>query len=129
MFGHKQLPAWASCVSSELARILHENAARVGGVILDDFLFHCPKQLGKQHFEKQLRKVDSIMRRLGVPPNDKGQGPSHRVTFSGIVIDTIKGHMDVEEEQRQYVLQRLEDLINAQQCRTKDIASVNGSLG
>ena len=43
MFGHKQLPAWASCVSSELARILHENVIRVAGVLIDDFLFHGPK--------------------------------------------------------------------------------------
>jgi hypothetical protein len=27
MFGHRQLPAWASCVSSEMARILHRPSA------------------------------------------------------------------------------------------------------
>ena len=40
MFGHKQLPAWASCVSSELARILTHKGINVVGVLIDDFLFH-----------------------------------------------------------------------------------------
>lgn len=45
------------------------------------------------------------MSKLGVPPNDKGQGPTQRPVFSGIVIDTLAGLMDVEEEQRIYVVQ------------------------
>ena len=129
MFGHKQLPAWASCVSSELARILHENCIRVAGVLIDDFLFHGPKELGKEKFAQQLKEADTIMTKLGVPPNDKGQEPTQTPTFSGIVINTQAGFMDVEEEQRQYCIQRLEELLNAQSCKTKDMTSLNGSLG
>ena len=129
MFGHKQLPAWASCVSSELARILHENTIRVAGVLIDDFLFHGPHQLGKETLEKQLEEADALMTRLGVPPNNKGQQPTQDPVFSGIVINTVSGYMDVEEEQRQYCIQRLKEFIDAQSVATKDLASVNGSLG
>ena len=130
MFGHKQLPAWASCVSSELARIFHENVIRVAGVLIDDFLFHCPKELGKEYFQQQLDEADALMTKLGVPPNDKGQGPSQRLVFSGIVIDSIIGITDVEEEeQRLYCVQRLEEYLEAHRARTKSVRSINGSLG
>ena len=129
MFGHKQIPAWASCVSSELARILHHNYIRVAGVLIDDFLFHGPKEDGPEALQKQLDETDKIMTELGVPPNDKGTNPTQRLTFSGICIDTVSGLLDIDDEQRQYVIHRLEDLIPQQSCLTKDLASVNGSLG
>jgi GH24 family phage-related lysozyme (muramidase) len=49
--------------------------------------------------------------------------------FSGILLDTVKGVYDVDEEQRAYVLQRLIDIVGQQQCATKILESVNGSLG
>ena len=51
MFGHKQLPAWASCVSSELARILHQKGARV---IIDDILFHGPASEGAAGLQRTM---------------------------------------------------------------------------
>ena len=129
MFGHKQLPAWASCVSSELARILHHGGARVIGVLIDDLLFHGPAAEGADALQKKMDKVDQTMRNLGLPPNDKGQAPSTRVVFSGILIDTVAGHLSIDEEQREYVLERLGDLLEREHCITKDLESVNGSLG
>ena len=129
MFGHRQLPAWASCASSELARILHQNCARVLAVLIDDFMFHGLAALGAAALQKQLVKVDATMRDLGVPPNDKGQAPATQAVFSGILLDTVKGVYDVDEEQREYVLQRLIDIVGQKQCATKILESVNGSLG
>ena len=129
MFGHRQLPAWASCVSSELARILHNECIRVAGVLIDDFLFHSPASEGPESMQAQLRQADSIMKKLGVPPNNKGQGPSTSVVFSGIRVDSVAGHFSVDEEQREYVIQRLSDILKESHCATKDLESVNGSLG
>ena len=119
MFGHRQLPAWASCVSSELARILHHGGARVIGVLIDDLLFHGPAAEGAHALQQKMDKVDQTMRRLGLPPNNKGQAPSTRVVFSGILIDTVAGHLSVDEEQREYVLERLKDLLAQEHCITK----------
>ena len=69
------------------------------------------------------------MTKLGVPPNAKGQGPAQRLVFAGIVIDSVIGITDVEEEQRLYCLQRLEEFLEAQRVRTKAVSSINGSLG
>ena len=67
----------------------------------DDFLFHSPAADGPEIMkEQQLRKIDEIMTKLGVPPNDKGQGPNTSIVFSGIRIDTtVKGIFSVDEEQ------------------------------
>ena len=129
MFGHRQLPAWASCVSSELARILHKECAPVIGTIIDDLLFHGPAKDGAAALQARLDKADNLMAKLGLPTNDKGQAPSTRVVFGGIVIDTVEGVLDVDEEQRKYVIQRLEDVLGGQHCEVKVLESINGSLG
>ena len=129
MFGHKQLPAWASCVSSELARILHNECIRVIGVLLDDFLFHGPAAEGAEGLQKNLDKADSIMEELGVPPNDKGQGPDTSLVFQGILIDTIAGLFSVDEEQREYIISRLKDILKSDHVDRKVLESINGSLG
>ena len=129
MFGHRQLPAWASCVSSELARILHNECIRVAGVLLDDFLFHSPASEGPETLQRQLDEADEIMSTLGVPCNDKGQGPSTKVVFSGILIDSVAGELSIEEEQREYILERLQEIAARDRCKRKTLESINGSLG
>ena len=69
------------------------------------------------------------MTKLGVPPNDKGQEPSTSIVFSGIRIDTIAGTFSVDEEQREYVIQRISDILLLDHCSRKDLESINGSLG
>ena len=68
------------------------------------------------------------MTKLGVPPNDKGQEPSERVTFSGIIIDTLLGYFDIEEEQGQYCIQRLEELLALTSAKTASLKSLDGTL-
>ena len=102
MFGHPQLPAFSSCVSSEIARILHNEGARVAGVILDDFLFHGDRERGKEIFRQELEKTEEIFAKLGVPTNEKGHPPDTRLTFAGLALDTVAGTVDIDEEQRLY---------------------------
>ena len=91
--------------------------------------FHGPAKDGATALQAQLDEADKIMKKLGLPPNDKGQSPSTRVVFSGITIDTVEGMLDIDEEQRTYVLQRLQDIAENQHCDIKTLESVNGSLG
>ena len=105
MFGHRQLPAWASCVSSELARILHNECIMVAGLILDDYLFIGRAHLGPDHLQTQLDKTDAIMEDLNLPSNDKGLPPDTSNTFVGIRVDTLIGEFNVDEDHRLYTLQ------------------------
>lgn len=129
MFGHKQLPTWASVVSSELGRILHNEAARVAGTIIDDFLFHGPLLEGRAKFDKDLATVDTIMRALKVPPNNKGQDPNTAVTFSGLLIDTLAGCISIDEEQRLYIIEKIKHILKRERCSPKEMRSLNGSIG
>lgn len=129
MFGHKQLPAWASCVSSELARILQHQCIRVIALLIDDLLFLGPASEGPQGLQRSLDEADSLMAKLGLPSNDKGQPPSTNVVFAGIRIDTIEGRLTVDEEQRQYIIHKIDAVLGRQSVRTKELESLNGSLG
>ena len=88
-----------------------------------------PASVDKADFVAQLKATDTVMSALGVPPNDKGQGPDTRAVFSGILIDTVAGIKDIDEEQRLYLIQRLEDILGSDSASPKVFASVNGSLG
>ena len=130
MFGQKQLPTWASVVSSELARILHHNGSRVIGTIIDDILFHGLRTRGLSRFQKEMTNARKIMKELNLPPNDKGQPPSTKLTFKGITIDTVSGFLSIEEEQRAYVCERIDDIIQSpnNKCRRKELRSLDGSI-
>ena len=65
---------------------------------------------------------------MRVPPNEKGQDPNTSAVFSGIQIDTLAGDMDIYELQREYIIQRINDLLSMSECRCKDLTSVYGSL-
>jgi hypothetical protein len=129
MFGHKQLPAWASCVSSELARILQQQCIRVIALLIDDLLFLGPACEGPQGLQRSLDKTDDLMEKLGLPSNDKGQPPSTCVVFSGIRIDSIEGLLTVDEEQRQYIIHKINAILARKSVLTKELESLNGSLG
>ena len=129
MFGQKQLPAWASCVSSELARILQQQCIRVIALLIDDFLFLGPASEGPEGLRDALDKADEIMEKLGLPSNNKGQPPSHCVVFSGIRIDSLKGLLTVDEEQRLYIIFKLETILARDAVATKELESLDGSLG
>jgi hypothetical protein len=129
MFGQKQLPAWASCVSSELARILQQQCIRVIALLIDDFLFLGPASEGPEGLREALKKTDDLMKKLGLPSNDKGQPPSHSVVFSGIRIDSLKGMLTVDEEQRLYIIFKIKTILIQDAVATKELESLDGSLG
>ena len=61
MFGFKQLPWWASCVSSELTRILSHQGCEVVGLIIDDLLMRSPKCDGHGIATQRYNKARAIM--------------------------------------------------------------------
>lgn len=129
MFGHPQLPAYASCVSSEIARILHNGGARVAGIIIDDFLFHGPKERGIAQFQRELDQAEQTMSDLAVPANDKGHPPAQALTFAGLALETLNGAVDIDEEQRIYMIARIKDILEDGHVMDSTLQSVNGSLG
>ena len=127
-FGWKSAPAYASSVSAELKRILESFGVSVAGVYLDDFLIRGSTR------QECLRNRDTAIRiltALGLPPNDKGQGPcapEEGIVFLGVRIRTSDCSMTVTEEHRQYAVARLTSLLNKKSASLKELESVCGIL-
>jgi hypothetical protein len=111
IFGHKTAPAWSSCVSAELARILEEHGVRVIGCFVDDLCLAAASALElRTHLDTTLR----IMSELGLPPAPgKTSAISQQVVFLGMRIDSTDLTFTVSEEHRTYALALLDDLIEA----------------
>jgi hypothetical protein len=108
---------------------LHNGGTRVAGVILDDFLFHGPQERGEEVFEQELKKADTTMEDLDIPTNDKGKGPAQALTFSGLALETLKGTVDIDEEQRVYMIARIKDILKQATVLDPVLQSINGSFG
>ncbi len=100
MFGFKQLPWWASCVSSELARILTHERIQVAGLILDDLLLVTKASDPPGDARTKYDLAKKIMADLGIAANNKGELPAHTVIFCGLLIDTLSMTVRISEEHR-----------------------------
>ena len=72
MFGFKQLPWWASCVSSELARILRHEGIQVAGLMLDDLMLVTKASAAAGKADADYKLAQEIMDELGVKANNNG---------------------------------------------------------
>jgi hypothetical protein len=126
IFGHKTAPAWSSCVSAELARILEEHGVRVIGCFVDDLCLAAASALElRTHLDTTLR----IMSELGLPPAPgKTSAISQQVVFLGMRIDSTDLTFTVSEEHRTYALALLDDLIEAGSATRQQLESLAGVL-
>ena len=127
-FGLKPAPAFASVVSAEAKRILESFGISVAGVYIDDFLIRAAT---KEQCEKDLAKAISILTALGIPPNEKTQGPCapHQgITFLGVRIRTADCSMSVTEEHRRYSMTRVRAMLKQGSATLRDLESVCGIL-
>ena len=127
-FGWKPAPAYASSVSAELKRILESFGVSVAGVYLDDFLI---RGKTKQECKRNLEKAIAVLTALGLPPNDKTQGPcspEEGIVFLGVRIRTKDCSMTVTEEHRQYAIARLSSMLTRKSATLKELESVTGIL-
>lgn len=127
-FGLKTAPAWASVVSAELVRILTKSGVRVVGCFLDDLLI---AGASKQECQAALDEAIKIMKRLGLPANDKTippKSPEEGIVFLGVHIRTSDMRFTISEEHRQYAIDRVGTVLDDGVATKGDLASIAGVL-
>ena len=128
MFGFKQLPWWASCVSAEIIRILNHEGCKVAGNIIDDFLLVHDGNKSIASANHEYNHAKKILRELGVTANDKGARPCHNLVFTGLQLDTIAMTMSISPEHRDYCIDRLHSYLHSSAIHMNDLRSLAGSL-
>ena len=92
------------------------------GCLIDDLLFCSHPGQSESDFQSDLDRADAIMTILGVPPNDKGQGPAHALTFCGLIVDSAAGQIKVSDEHAAYCLERLDAVVVSSKARATALA-------
>ena len=127
-FGQKSAPAYASAVSAAAKKILESFGISVAGVYIDDFLI---RAASKAECETALRKATAILSALGIPPNEKTQGPcapEEGITFLGVRIKTDTCTMLVTQEHRRYSVARVQQVIQDGVVSLRELESIAGIL-
>ena len=127
-FGLKTAPAWASVVSAELVRILKKAGVRVVGCFLDDLLI---AGRTRKLCQRALNKARSIMKRLGLPANEKTippRSPEEGIVFLGVHIRTADMRFTISEEHRAYAMDRVSTVLEQGTATKGDLSSIAGVL-
>lgn len=124
-FGVKSAPAWASLVSGELCRILQSFGVHVAGVYIDDILIRART---KEKCKQDMDVVARVAKALGIPLNEKTQGPAQKLPYLGVNIDTVDCVMTVTREHRLYAMSRLAEVLHQSTMTAKDMESLCGIL-
>ena len=127
-FGLKSAPAFASAVSAEAKKILESFGISVAGVYIDDFLIRAASE---EECAAALRKATAILTALGIPPNEKTQGPcapEEGITFLGVKIKTDTCSMSVTKEHRRYSVARVQQVLKRGEVSLKELESIAGIL-
>ena len=94
---------------------------------LDDFLIFGPPD--KEVCEKQLKEVEVVFRRLGVPiACHKTEGPARVITFLGIIIDLVAGILRLPEEKVARLSQTIREWGDRRSCTKRELLSLIGQL-
>ena len=127
-FGLKSAPAFASAVSMEEVRILRAQNIDVVGVYIDDILI---RGRNKSECESALRRACAILAALGIPTNEKVQGPRaphEGIVFLGVNIRTDNCSMTITDEYRAYALDRVDSALQLRTISLKTLESIGGIL-
>ena len=127
-FGLKSAPAYASAVSMEAVRILRAHGVEVVGVYIDDILV---RGSTKSECERSLRRACEVLASLGIPTNEKTQGPcspQQGIVFLGMRISSADCSITVTDEYRAYATDRVEEVLLAKKASLKQLESIAGIL-
>ena len=127
-FGLKSAPAYASAISAEAKRILEAFGVSVAGVYIDDFLI---RAASRAECERALKVATTVLTALGIPPNDKTQGPcspEEGIKFLGVHVRTSDCSMSVTPEHRQYSIARVQEVIDKGSVSLRQLESICGVL-
>ena len=127
-FGHKNAPAFASLVSSEVLRIIRHEFGIRACAYLDDFaLLSSSFREGHQHMAAVLR----LLRDLGLPVSVlKIQQPSQRQKYLGLTFDTIKQEVSIAQDAHSFahLRQRVSSWLSGSSLTFAQLRSACGQM-
>lgn len=94
---------------------------------LDDFLFI--GEAGTEDCNKLLREFESLAEELGIPLEaDKTEGPTTRLTFLGIELDSVAGTYRLPQEKVEDLRANIRQLTQKKKATLKELQQVIGKL-
>ena len=126
-FGLRSAPKIFNAVADALEWCLRADVIRHVFHYLHDFVvLGAP---GSDERSRALEKLRSRCTELGIPlAAHKCEGPSTKITFLGIVIDTSVGELSLPAEKLNHLRDLLEDWGDRKSCSLKDLESLIGYL-
>ena len=125
-FGLAPVPAWASCVSGHLAKILKSKGVTGITFYVDDFLIVCDT---KEEALRQVAIFVAVMRQLGLAvAEDKMEEPSQQCVYLGLLLDTVKMEVTITAERAAAIIADINGFLVAGHGSKKKLHSLQGKL-
>ena len=124
--GLRVAPAFACGLSGEMVQFLTSLGIHCS-MYVDDLIICAatPEQCARD-----MATAVSVFTWLGLRCNpDKQAGPSKRLRYLGLIIDTVAGTVSIDNDRRLDLLRSVRRLIDAGSCGTKDLETLIGKLG
>ena len=127
-FGLRSAPYLFNLVATALEWIIKEQSTSPYVIhYLDDYLFAGPAN--NSCCKHTLEMSKSVCSHLGIKiKTEKCVGPTTRITFSGIEINTLSQTMRVPKEKLSELLIETSALIKRKKCKEREILSIIGKL-
>ena len=126
-FGLRSAPKIFSAVADMIAWALHCAGVQHQLHYLDDFLFMGAP--GREEAARSLSTALEMVEYLGVPvARPKTEGPSHCITFLGILIDTNAFELWLPAEKIQRLQFLLQSWSSKKSCMRRELESLLGHL-
>ena len=125
-FGARRSPEIFHELGQAVRRIMASKGYPDIIVYLDDFLIVAHS---KEECRKTLQVLMETVRRLGFGINyNKVAGPSQRLTFLGIMLDTVSMTMELPEEKCQEIKDLLHQVYQRRKIKRRELQSLVGKL-
>ena len=124
--GLRVAPAFACGLSGELVQVLTSLGIHCS-MYVDDLILCAatPEQCAAD-----MATAVSVFSWLGLRCNpDKQAGPSKRLRYLGLIIDTVAGTVSIDDDRRLDLLRSVRRLLGSGSCGTKDLETLIGKLG
>ena len=126
-FGLRSAPKIFNAVADALEWCFQQAGVSTIDHYLDDFITWGPP--AGQECHHNLETIKAVSDKLGVPlATDKEEGPTTRITFLGIEIDTNEGVLALPPEKLARIQQELSRWEGRRWCKRRDLESLIGLL-
>ena len=126
-FGLRSAPKLFNILADFLSWILDQKGAFPTIHYLDDFLTMGPAKSLTCH--RNLEIMMEVLEQLGIPlALDKLEGPSHRLTFLGIILDTEQMQARLPEDKLSRIKHQLSTWLHRKNATKRQILSLVGLL-